>query len=216
MDAGTLVHPLDSDSPLVNAGGPVAGCPSVDQRGVPRPAGSTCDVGAYEYQGTSAAIVIATPGTPDIIPLWTDTPTPTPGVILFVLNKNANCRRGPGGVYDVVTSYLAGESFTPDGRNQASTWVRLKINQTARCWVSIENGDFNGDLSLLPVLVDPPTPTPTSVPDQGGGGSGGIDYDKDGYTSDKDCNDKNAKIHPGAAETPDDKVDSNCNGNDDN
>ena len=38
-----------------------------------------------------------------------------------------------------------------------------------------------------------------------------VDYDKDGYTADKDCNDRNAKIHPGATEMCD-GVDNNCNG----
>lgn len=41
------------------------------------------------------------------------------------------------------------------------------------------------------------------------------DDDKDGYLTGEDCDDGNPDIHPGARETPDDGVDSNCNGDDD-
>lgn len=41
------------------------------------------------------------------------------------------------------------------------------------------------------------------------------DNDGDGYPFSTDCNDKDPKINPDAVETPDDKVDSNCNGDDD-
>jgi len=45
------------------------------------------------------------------------------------------------------------------------------------------------------------------------------DSDNDGYiskdTGGDDCDDNDANVHPGAAETPGDNVDSNCDGNDD-
>jgi hypothetical protein len=177
--------------------------------------GSSCDAGAYEYGSASAAIVIATPGTPDIIPLVTDTPatSPTLGVIILVLDKNANCRRGPGSVYSVLTSFLQGQSLVVDGRSEAAPWWwRIALpNSSQHCWISDSAGTPAGDPNTLPAVPAPPTPTITPKPDQGG-----TDFDKDGYPSAKDCNDKNDKIHPGAPETPDDKVDSNCNGSDDN
>ncbi len=43
----TRTHALLADSPAVNAG--AASCPADDQRGVTRPQGSACDIGAYEY-----------------------------------------------------------------------------------------------------------------------------------------------------------------------
>ena len=41
-----------------------------------------------------------------------------------------------------------------------------------------------------------------------------IDYDGDSYLPPADCNDKNAKIYPGAPESLKDGIDSNCNGAD--
>ncbi|CAG1002137.1 Hemagglutinin/proteinase [Anaerolineales bacterium] len=42
------VHELLAGSPAINAG-TSTGCPAVDQRGISRPQGSACDIGAYEY-----------------------------------------------------------------------------------------------------------------------------------------------------------------------
>ena len=44
------------------------------------------------------------------------------------------------------------------------------------------------------------------------------DDDDDGYQSDDcggDCDDEDPSVHPGAAETPGDSIDSNCDGKDD-
>ncbi len=43
----TETQALDANSPAINAGDD-ADCPDTDQRGVPRPQGSACDIGAYE------------------------------------------------------------------------------------------------------------------------------------------------------------------------
>jgi len=45
---GTGYHALLPDSPAIDAGNP-ATCLTTDQRGVSRPQGGTCDIGAYEY-----------------------------------------------------------------------------------------------------------------------------------------------------------------------
>jgi hypothetical protein len=47
-DSSTWAHPLQEDSPAIDAGICVAGV-TTDQRGVTRPQGSACDIGAYEW-----------------------------------------------------------------------------------------------------------------------------------------------------------------------
>ncbi len=205
---GTQIHPLQTGSPAIDRAS--GACPAVDQRGYRRPYGRACDVGAYEF-GAGLHLEAETPGIIEILPSETPTAsvTPTLGAITVVLIQNANCRKGPGTVYETLTSFLSGQSLQVDGRNEmAPWWWRVALpNSSQHCWVSSVAGTLQGDPNQLTIIPAPPTPTITPE-------AGGIDFDKDGYTSDKDCDDKNAKVHPGAPETPDDKVDSNCNGKD--
>lgn len=175
-EAGTLVHPIQPGSPLIDSAGRVSSCPSNDQRLYARPIGTTCDVGAYEFGSTVMAIVIDTsePQTPDaittlapaetpqIIVIWTDTPT-LPSVPLFTFDQNANCRRGPGTAYSVTTSYAQGIQLEADGRNEDSTWLRILMpNTSAACWVSLATGTLLGSLDSLPLASYPPLPTATT------------------------------------------------------
>ena len=120
-----------------------------------------------DFSGTCApvggptVIIVTPPGIILTVPVIGGTAVLPP---IFHLGDNVNCRKGPGVEYGVVTSYLAGQEFPVDGRNDASTWVRLKVNVTARCWVAVSSGQFSGDVPGLPVLPDPPTPIPTVVP----------------------------------------------------
>ena len=170
-----------------------------------------------DMMSASAPIVIAEPETPTVeptesgifllptfTPTATPTATPTPGLPMLVLIQNANCRKGPGTVYSVVTSFLKGQILQVDGRNDQVPWWWwvLMPNSNQHCWISISAGTPSGDPNSLPVIQAPPTPVPTE-----------IDFDKDGYGASVDCNDKNAAIHPGAVELLNDNVDSNCNGN---
>ncbi|MEK7324904.1 MAG: choice-of-anchor Q domain-containing protein, partial [Chloroflexota bacterium] len=80
----TSTHALLTGSPAINAGANAA-CPATDQRGVSRPQGAACDIGAYEFDGT-ASTPTATPtatatntatATATNTPTATRTPTPT-------------------------------------------------------------------------------------------------------------------------------------------
>lgn len=50
LDSGSWVHPLLRGSPAVDAGQCVDSVTMVDQRGVARPFGPMCDIGAFERQ----------------------------------------------------------------------------------------------------------------------------------------------------------------------
>ncbi len=61
----TLTHALRSDSPAINAGSPLTpgsaahACLTTDQRGVIRPMGSRCDIGAFEVSTANVATFTA-------------------------------------------------------------------------------------------------------------------------------------------------------------
>ena len=54
----TLTHTLLAGSPAIDTGD-AANCPATDQRGVIRPQGPACDIGAYEWQPTSPHLQVA-------------------------------------------------------------------------------------------------------------------------------------------------------------
>jgi hypothetical protein len=93
-----------------------------------------------------------------------EAPTPTPTTSappIARLLQNANCRRGPGTVYDVVTSILLGQTVPIDGRNAQSTWWRvLPQGLLSGCWVAGSTLEVLGDVSGVPVIAAGPTPTP--------------------------------------------------------
>jgi CSLREA domain-containing protein len=73
----TRTHALMKGSPAID-GGDNIGCPPTDQRGVARPQGARCDIGAYE----AGAVPVATPTPPvatsTFVPANTPTPLPPP------------------------------------------------------------------------------------------------------------------------------------------
>jgi hypothetical protein len=54
----TQTHALLDGSPAIDAGG-AANCPATDQRGISRPQGAACDIGAYERQATTPYLHVA-------------------------------------------------------------------------------------------------------------------------------------------------------------
>lgn len=60
--------------------------------------------------------------------------------------------------------------------------------------------------------TDTDPPEDTSEPDDSGepGGTGPVDADGDGYTTEEDCDDTDAAVHPGATEVPGDGIDNDC------
>lgn len=178
---GNFPRPPEGDAflgPLADNGGPtqthalldgnrgidaaVGPCLATDQRGIGRPVGGGCDVGAYESE---FALLAATPaGTP--IPIRTETPTPAPDIPLVgTLTQNANCRRGPGTAYAVVTSLLQDQSVQIDGQNSGEPkwWWILLPQSTAHCWVSAAIVKIDGLFAAPPIVAAPAPPQPTEA-----------------------------------------------------
>lgn len=99
---------------------------------------------------------------PALTPAPTSSPTPTytstPSVPTLVLIQNANCRRGPSQVYDVLTSLLAGQESPIVGKNENETWWLVQIPGGGKCWISKVTGNAQGNTGIVPVVQAPPTP----------------------------------------------------------
>jgi hypothetical protein len=84
--------------------------------------------------------------------------TATPSGTFFIVDVGANCRKGPGTVYDKVTSFAAGSYVTLVGRNTDNTWW-LVLTGSINCWISASTGHTTGQVTSLPLIDAPPTPT---------------------------------------------------------
>jgi len=163
----THTHALTSGSPAIDAapdcttigGAPVPN----DQRGVMRPVGAFCDLGAYEAEegvaGPPDVPVVTTPAEPD------DDPPSVTG------RKNATCRVGPDSNYEEQDYLLEGQTALVTGRSQDGYWVEIEGPTWGKlCWVWVELVEVEGDIDEAPVKTPPPTPTntptPTPVPEE--------------------------------------------------
>ena len=128
----------------------------------------TCDV-----RTAMDAIVAAPPKSspvPDILQIATltaspiaATPTDQPPSAIFL--QTGNCRSGPGGIYNVVTSYPQGTQVTLEGRNSDSTWWWvLMLEVGGHCFASGSVLDLKGSTDSLPIIAAPPTPTSAPSP----------------------------------------------------
>lgn len=84
--------------------------------------------------------------------------TATPTGTFFVVDVGANCRKGPGTVYDKTGSFAAGTYVTIVGHNADNSWW-LVLNGASNCWISGSTGHTTGSLSGIPQVEAPPTPT---------------------------------------------------------
>lgn len=149
---GTLTHDLLDGSPALDAA-PGSSCPPVDQRGVGRPQGAACDIGAFEREGSLPRL-----GT-------THTATATLAAPVAQVDQDANCRSGPGTVYPVIGFAGAGEKLPIVGRSRDRAWWVVVLGGK-ECWISEAVVTVSGDLGGVPVRTAPATPTrtPTATP----------------------------------------------------
>jgi hypothetical protein len=158
----THTHALSGGSPAIDAAPDcttVGGAPvPVDQRGVPRPGGLHCDLGAYEAEegseGPPDIPVVTTPAEPD------DDPPSVTG------RKNATCRIGPYSNSEEQDYLLEGQTALVTGISQDGYWVEIEGPTWGKlCWIWRELLDEDGDVDGAEVKIRPtPTDTPTPTP----------------------------------------------------
>ena len=97
---------------------------------------------------------------PTATPLPTLTSTPAP---MANITGNTNCRTGPGSVYDLLHTYLAGNQVKLLGKSPDDFfwYTRASSEYAPDCWLWGKYVTPVGDTELLPVFTPPPTPTPS-------------------------------------------------------
>jgi len=136
-------------------------------------AGQTSTAAVLSAAGTLAASSIpptaAASDTPEASPTPSATATPeataTPSVPLASLTQNTNCRGGPLAVYDLIRTFLTGQSAQITGKNAGGDyWYVTDPNQPGKdCWLWGRYVTVSGDTSNIPIFTPPPTPTPAYV-----------------------------------------------------
>lgn len=122
-------------------------------------------VGCSRESNTPQPTLIPTqPILPSATPQPVITLTPTiPAVTIQITTELANCRTGPGTMYQTVGEIAQGKIVSAVGRNDSSTWWYVKDpgNPGNFCWVASEVADEQGAADQLPVTL----PSVSSVVD---------------------------------------------------
>jgi len=134
------------------------------------------NAGVWSDYAQVLVTIAGTPAAPEDLPVLPTAITPTPTLELsptplplpsFVLSINAYCRFGPGEIYGILATILAGEEVPIIGVNQANTWWYLRMTDGTRCWASMLTGSPRGRYHEVPVVLDPATPTQVPPTPQG-------------------------------------------------
>lgn len=78
------------------------------------------------------------------------------------VNRETNCRVGPGGMYDLVATYQAGQvlDIIATGLAQGYWFVQNPKKPEEQCYLMAQNVSISGDTSALPKFTPQPSPTP--------------------------------------------------------
>jgi hypothetical protein len=96
--------------------------------------------------------------------LPSETPTLTPEPIFADVMKATNCRTGPGGLYDLVTTFKTGAKVEVLARDLGGGFIFVKNPEKPeeQCYILANNVKLTGDTSILPQYT--PLPSPTGSP----------------------------------------------------
>jgi CSLREA domain-containing protein len=146
----TKTHALLPGSPALDAA--TGACVSDDQRGVSRPEGAACDLGAFELSDSFAP------------------PSPEAESGETVVTSDTLCWEGPGGQYKVVSSVQQNTPVVLLGVGAIGDWFIIDNPRFpgVPCWLDADDVEIDPGLDLNTLRVFPvprlPTPTPTPNP----------------------------------------------------
>jgi predicted outer membrane repeat protein len=161
-----LTMALLAGSPAIDAGDD-ANCPEIDQRGVSRPQGAHCDIGAFEgvgYLPTDTLTPTFTPSeTPTITPTLTPTLTPseTP-----TITPTLTPTLTPSGTPTITPSLIPTFTSTPTWTNtDTRTLSNTRTPSTTRSITPTRTETLTPTISATPTLSPTATisPTPSST-----------------------------------------------------
>jgi hypothetical protein len=104
--------------------------------------------------GPQTAIATSAPPNPNV--------TPTPPTLLLSLRANTHCRSGPSGAYDLLATFVTGQTAEAVARSTVDDyWYVANPERTGEfCWLWGQYATAAGDASVLPVYTPLPSPTP--------------------------------------------------------
>jgi hypothetical protein len=96
--------------------------------------------------------------------LPSETPTLTPEPVFADVMKDTNCRTGPSGAYDLVTTFKAGDKVEVAARDLGGGFIIVKNPEKPgeECYILANNVKLVGDTSILPQYT--PLASPTASP----------------------------------------------------
>jgi hypothetical protein len=92
------------------------------------------------------------------VPTLVNTPASASGSPTALINENTNCRTGPSVDYELVVTFLSGESAKIVSQTTDNSYVLVEDpnNPGQSCWLFTQYVTVNGDLTGLPVATPPP------------------------------------------------------------
>ncbi len=161
MDAGgfTQVRMLGAGSSAIDAGGVNSSCAVTDQRGVARPQGTACDIGAYEADATVVPTPTSQPtatATGTAVPSATATPIPSTNT---PVPPTATYTPSPTLAPTLTNTPLPTATNTP-----APTFVPTSTNTPLPTVTNTPTPTFVPTSTSTPLPTATNTPTPTFVP----------------------------------------------------
>jgi hypothetical protein len=131
---------------------------------------------AEQFTPTDVATVAPTATPTEVVPTETpmvtatETPIPEPSITSTPelpkaeVLRESNCRVGPGGIYDLVATYQAGQMLEVVAKDLGGGYwfVRNPEKPEEQCYLLAQNITITGDIAALPKFT--PRPSPTAAP----------------------------------------------------